>query len=730
MSELTSAPQPVDPSPTRANGRRKPPFGWRKIAIVAIAVALVIGVSLAIFRPWEGGSAAEPRVTPSAIPTESPTPTPTPFQTPAPSPYTALTVDRPADTFAGWRVRTNAPEVALHASDDARSGNYALHVRSGAARGAISGQFEYPVTVPGGQPLVVSAWVKSLGVESGSVEIRPGIGWEPAIKIPGGTYDWQRVEVAVPAQGDVTSIRLVIQGSVQGLLIDDIEITAGAGTPVTVENGGFELNSADISISNPSLLIADGETVNVASARAEGGWLSWAVRDEEGVQSSAGEVLFEGANASIPVPTEDHGFFVLDITAHVGGKVIERSTPFGVVPVIDAAQRGTASKFGIHLHDLNTSEKNSTMIDQLAAMGFGYVRADTVWSTAEPKPGEYAFTGMFAENMDSLERNGMHALQVPVYSNKHYDGGKTPSSPEGLAAYGNYVAAILAQHPATGVDVEVYNEFDHFYNTGACGPTPACYIAMLQAVDAAAPEATLVGPSLSGMGFKWEWLEEFFALGGLQYLDAVTAHPYTQPLPAGSMGDDIARLRAMMDASGGADKPIWLTEMGWSTMDDWVTDEEQAKYLVQSTAATLGNGAERFYWYEAADQRTDPTGGEVSMGMFESDNAVFGRGNAPKRAAVAQVVLTDLIGASEKGTVEDIDPAIESYVFGDGDGAIRVIWAPESDTEVTIESKKPVSITDIYGAVTELTPKKGVVSIPLTDEPVYLSGELSVTASD
>lgn len=727
---MTEPMLPADPAPTAVQHAPRVSARRRTVLIVIAVIAIVaVVVALLVLRPW--AQADEPAAAPT--PTSFATPTPTPFPTPPDQAPVALSPDRTvSDTFADWRSRTTSPQVTLLASDEAHTGNYSLALRSAATAGTITGQYEHPVDLEAGRRYTVSAWVKSTGTANGAVEIRPGTGWEPVLRVPGGAYDWRQISVDIVPEGPAVSVRLIVQGPIEGLLIDEITITDDTGVAAFTSNTGFEQNSADLAITSPSLMFEQLATIPFTTTRSPDGWLSWSLLSGDD-EVASGEELFTGNGAGVPLPRVSFGYYRLTVAAHIGGKVIERETSIGIVPTIPAEQRGQASRFGIHLHDLNTPERTGNMIDQLGAMGIGHVRADTVWASAERKPGEYSYPTQFVDNMNRLAQNGMTALQVPVYSNKNYDGGLTPSSPAGLAAYGAFTRNVLQQFPQVGADFEVYNEFDHFYNTGACGKTPECYISMLDAVNAAVdpavPGANTVGPSLSGMGFKWEWLEQFFAQGGLDRLDAVTSHPYTQPLSAPSMGEDIERLRSMMrEANNGQEKPIWITEMGWATMEDWVTEEEQAAWLVQVTAATLGHGAERLYWYEAADQRSNPVQGEVNMGLFRSDTAVLPLGNEPKPAAVAQVILASQIGGMESAEVEDLGKGLESYIFSGADTSSRVVWATDPDKPVTLEltSGAPIRVTDIYGETKSQRPKDGKLTITVTDSPVYIDAAVKV----
>lgn len=723
MNEPTT---PPEASPTVAAHAART-LSTRKIVLLSTAGVLVVALvaTLLVFRPWEGRAEAQPAPTASVTPT--PTPTPTPFATPADQPLVALgSAPGVSDVFEDWKPRAANPAVTLLATDEMHDGEYGLRVLSSAPKGEIAAQYESIAFLTPGTFYTATAWVKSVSTQNGAVEFRPGTGWTESITVPGGEYDWQQVSVRFQASAIAATFRIVVKGATDGLLIDSIAYTADDGSSAVFPNGGFELNSADLTITNPSLIIVEGDDAGLAlsTRRAPDGWLTWSAVDAAGTEAATGAEYFSGTAAAVPLRALSPGFYTVTIQARVGGKMIERSSTVGIIESVAFEGALSESPFGIHLHYGDTRERDTATIGTLAALGIGHVRADTVWNKSELERGQFTYPDDTATAMQAMAAQGMTALQVPVYSNPFYDEGKTPSTPQGLAAYGAFTANILATFPAVGQDVEVYNEFDHFFNTGACGPTPECYSAMLDAVNAAAPNATVVGPSLSGMGFKWDWLQQFFDQGGLDRVDVVTAHPYTQPEPANGFGEDIDRLTEMMEKAGSV-KPIWITEMGWSAVGGWVSDEEQAAYLVQTMASSFGHGAERVYWYEAADQRPNPADIEGNFGLLESAKALAPLANAPKRAAVAQAVVAQMLEGAEPDGQDELS-GVESYRFAASGDELRVMWAPGGDAEVVISTRDDITVTDIYGTETTLVPKSGKITLSLGIDPVYVEGEASV----
>ena len=150
----------------------------------------------------------------------------------------------------------------------------------------------------------------------------------------------------------------------------------------------------------------------------------------------------------------------------------------------------------------------------------------------------------------------------------------------------------------------VWNEPNLAKEWGGRPPDPAAYTEMLrrayEAIKAADPEATVVSAGLASTNHQDAeamddrmFLEAMYQAGAGAYFDALGAHPYGFAYPPDDPrgahdGLNLARLldlRAIMEAHGDGDKPIWVTELGWTTAGvgegSWltVTPQQQADYL-------------------------------------------------------------------------------------------------------------------------------------------------------
>lgn len=154
---------------------------------------------------------------------------------------------------------------------------------------------------------------------------------------------------------------------------------------------------------------------------------------------------------------------------------------------------------------------------------------------------------------------------------------QAPADPQ---AYADFIGRMAKRWKGRLEAIEIWNEQDES-QFWIGGPNPAKYVDLLQrsytAAKAADPNVKIVfGPTV---GNNYGFLEQAYAAGAKGYFDVMASHTDTACLvnspmdyyrdPA--MGDRIGRfvflgyreLRATMLANGD-DKPIWLTEIGWS----------------------------------------------------------------------------------------------------------------------------------------------------------------------
>jgi hypothetical protein len=174
--------------------------------------------------------------------------------------------------------------------------------------------------------------------------------------------------------------------------------------------------------------------------------------------------------------------------------------------------------------------------------------------------------------------------------------------------YAEFVGALAKRYGGRLEAIEVWNEADErsFWPNG---PQVRAYVGLLQAAYTAikenAPQTKVVFTPTTGNNYAF--LEQAYEAGAKGFFDVMAAHTDTACLdqaPSSFYRDQgrIARftflgyreIRASMLANGD-DKPIWLTEIGWSAAQHLcevgvsagnkpagVTEELQARYLSEA----------------------------------------------------------------------------------------------------------------------------------------------------
>jgi hypothetical protein len=291
---------------------------------------------------------------------------------------------------------------------------------------------------------------------------------------------------------------------------------------------------------------------------------------------------------------------------------------------------------GVNIHFVQGHQRD---LDLIAAAGFKFVRMDFAWEGIEKKKGEYDWSA-YDELTENLEAHGLRAIYILDYSHRLYEeqvdsknalktavpqrDTASPQHPESIAAYANWAAAAVKHYHGRHIIWEIWNEPNGFFwkPKPDAGQYSALAVAAGKAIREADPEATLIGPALSG--FQPPYMETFLKSGVLQYLDAVSVHPYRSPKkwPETAAGD-YQKLREKIEqyapTAGKKKLPIISGEWGYSTKIGDVSLETQAAYLVRQQLFNLLEGIPLSIWYDWKNDGTDPHEVEHNFGTV-TDN--------------------------------------------------------------------------------------------------------------
>lgn len=322
-------------------------------------------------------------------------------------------------------------------------------------------------------------------------------------------------------------------------------------------------------------------------------------------------------------------------------------------------------------------------------------------------------------------------------TNKLFDGGKPPFSPEGLTEFRRYIEGTVKMWMPYVRDWEVWNEPNIAPGWQNEKPDPAAYAAILktasQGIKAVDPKATVVGCTTSGVDLKF--IEAVLLRGGGKSMDAVSVHPYLSvapealdpkikaptgmglPDPGQTFLGQLSNLRALMDRNGAAHCKIWLTEMGYGPEGERkLSDLEIACEDVRAMLLALSvPGVERFSKYNFQDRAAgEGAGTDRRMGLVRFDGG-------PKPGFVAYNTLVRMLTKKRFATAHDRGADARLYEFANEAGPVFSAWALSGKRKVAIETKAAsVIVTDLMGNETKLPVADGSVTVEVTGEPVFI----------
>jgi polysaccharide biosynthesis protein PslG len=234
----------------------------------------------------------------------------------------------------------------------------------------------------------------------------------------------------------------------------------------------------------------------------------------------------------------------------------------------------------------------------LSASGTKWVREQFQWRQVEPQPGTFDFS-RYDQYMLLTAQRGVHVLPL-LYDTPSWAGPAASAIPADPSAYAAFVAAVVGRygphgsfwtaHPAlAGFAIQTFELWNEpYYDNGDDGDyDPGRYARLVKAAAIAGRQADPDAHFLLAaetqtvqVGSRWVWWVDalYQAVPDLNnYFDGVAVHPYgtnltnlSFPTPGRAYDgfDQIRRVQAIHQQfvnHGAADKPLWLTEIGWPT---------------------------------------------------------------------------------------------------------------------------------------------------------------------
>jgi hypothetical protein len=285
----------------------------------------------------------------------------------------------------------------------------------------------------------------------------------------------------------------------------------------------------------------------------------------------------------------------------------------------------------------------------MASAGVGSLRAPFYWRELQRAKGPVDFS---VTDPLVLAAAQAHVAVLPVvlgaprWAARHPSMGNSP--PQGTASYAALLRALARrygsdgslwrEHPAvprTPIrDWQVWNEpnlSDYFTVQPFAKPYVRLLRAARTAIRQADPGARVVMAGLAN--FSWKDLEKLYKAHVKGLFDVAAVHPFSGH-PVNSV-KIVRSNRRVMDRHGDRRKPIWLTELTWTSakgktknVHNWETTEAgQAKRLTEGYGLYVKERRslrlERIYWYTWAGYDSPPNSFDYSGLRHSSADGTF-----------------------------------------------------------------------------------------------------------
>lgn len=317
--------------------------------------------------------------------------------------------------------------------------------------------------------------------------------------------------------------------------------------------------------------------------------------------------------------------------------------------------------FGMHIHEMGD-------VTPWPNLPFGSLRmwdAQTLWGILEFEKGVWDFTNAdyFVENSRKRGIEPIFTLgQTPRWAAARPDDegagwyNDGPSEPADMEDWRNYIRTLATRYKGKIKYYEIWNEADlEMFYTGTVDKMVELAREARTVLKSIDPDIVIVGPSV--VAGSEDWLDEFFAKGGGQYIDAIAVHLYSDT-PEKFLISALNKFKQVRNKYNLNNLPIWNTETGWcidnpnsffdtqyvymctnGTVEGVLNVDQGAAFVVRSYLLARANGVSRFYWYAWDDQ---------VFGLTESDRKTY------KKPAFALHELEKwLVGKRLNGCDED-----------------------------------------------------------------------------
>jgi hypothetical protein len=462
----------------------------------------------------------------------------------------------------------------------------------------------------------------------------------------------------------------------------------------------------------------------------------WILRDWEGTVVGQGRRELElpvqagvtGFEFPVPAPARERlKFLEAEFQTEVAGQEIAPVQAVWVAPLEDQGtpelRPDSPFGMGVYLYRYPDNTGGHAEMESAAAMaqaaGVKWSREEFQWARIEPRRGEFRWD-FYDQLVATAKRHGIQVYAIVAY----WSGWTQPYTAEGIEDYLRYLEALVRRYGRDIRQWEIWNEPNIFFWQGPKDLYADLLKKSYAAVKAIDPDAEVLGLSTAGIDFNY--IRRMLELEAP--FDILTIHPYRRVLEDRTFLADLRRASDLVQKPDGTRRPVWLTELGWSTYaphnvlgQDFAPTSlrAQAELITRCYLIAIVSGIDpRTFWYNFRNDGDDPFYFEHQMGIVD-------RRFRPKPAYRTFGVLARMLEGWKPA--RELFPESDTLAWefirpGDAAGRLTVLWNPRADAEIAVPvGPGNVERVNAVGERQVLQGDGGKLTVRLRqDAPVYL----------
>lgn len=329
--------------------------------------------------------------------------------------------------------------------------------------------------------------------------------------------------------------------------------------------------------------------------------------------------------------------------------------------------------FGITPERTPLTEENLALLDEFNAV---WIRDTIRWSDVERQEGVWNFSD-WDSFIDTAEAGGRKLVLVLGFDNgRLYKNGRERRNfgERELTLFLEYIGQVVNRY-GTRVVYEIWNEPNFMYWKGSDERFYAVVKAAVERIKELVPDATV----LAGATFRvpYDFIRGLFLAGAMEHTNGLSIHPYgLTPAATMRLTDRLLPIFDEFDY----DRPVWITETGYSTGSIFIGNKKRHSELVVKTLSGLAirSGFTRnLIWYELKDEY-NPGEKQNRLDFLNYCGLIYPNG-VFKNGAEAYMLTANYLAGSEYipdyPFRENVGKSVTSLYFRKDNGEnIIVIW--------------------------------------------------------